>query len=79
MYSLKYMEHDGIKLYKILIIDTQIVSWKDDTIPTLVWTSVGEVYGHIESVKILVILNPTGYMLTSSNFDAFIHSRYILL
>ena len=31
-----------------------------------------EVLGHIESVKILVILNPTGYMLTSSGFAAFI-------
>ena len=36
------------------------------------------VFGHIESVKILVILNPTGYMLTSSGFDAFIHLRYVL-
>ena len=27
---------------------------------------------HIESIKILVILNPTGYMFTSSGFDAFI-------
>ena len=31
-----------------------------------------------QSVKILVILNPTGYMLTSSGFAAFIHLRYIL-
>ena len=38
-----------------------------------------EVFGHIESVKILVILNPTGYMLTSSGVDAFIHVRNILL
>ena len=30
-----------------------------------------EVFGHIELVKILVILNPTSYMLTSSGFDAF--------
>ena len=27
---------------------------------------------YIESVKILVILDPTGYMLTSSGFDLFI-------
>ena len=27
-----------------------------------------EVVGHTESVKIVVILNPTGYMLTSSGF-----------
>ena len=40
-------------------------------------TSAQEVFGHIESVKILVILNPTGYMLTSSGF-AFIRVRYIL-
>ena len=40
--------------------------------------SAREVFGHIESVKILVILNSTGYMLTSSGFDAFIHLRYIL-
>ena len=37
------------------------------------------IWGHIESVKILVILNPTGYMLTYSSFDAFIHLRSILL
>ena len=30
-------------------------------------TAAWEVFGHIESVKILVILNPTGYMLTSSS------------
>ena len=40
--------------------------------------SAREVFGHIESVKIIVILNPTGYMLTSSGFDAFINLRYIL-
>ena len=34
-------------------------------------------HSDIESVKILVILNPTGYKLTSSGFDAFIHFRYI--
>ena len=28
----------------------------------------------IESVKIRVILNPTGYRLTSPGFDAFFHS-----
>ena len=32
------------------------------------------IWGHIESVKIQVILNPTGYMLTSLAF-AFIHLR----
>ena len=31
-----------------------------------------EVFGHIELVKILVILNPTGYMFTSSGFGLFI-------
>ena len=31
-----------------------------------------EVFGHIESVKILVILNPTAYMLTPSGFALFI-------
>ena len=36
-----------------------------------------EVFGHIESVKILVILNSTDYMLTSSTF-AFIQLRHIL-
>ena len=39
--------------------------------------SAWEVCGHIEPVKILVILNPTSYMLTSSGSDAFIHLRYI--
>ena len=34
-------------------------------------------FGEAQSVNILVILNPTGYMLTSSGF-AFIHLRYIL-
>ena len=43
-----------------------------------VWRSAREVFGHIESVKIHVILNPTGYMLTSPGFDAFIHLSYIL-
>ena len=33
-------------------------------------TSAREVFGHIELVKILVILSPTGYMLTSSRLDA---------
>ena len=33
-----------------------------------------EVFEHIESVNILVILNPTGYMWTSSGL-AFIHLR----
>ena len=37
-----------------------------------------EVFGHVESVKIVVILNPAGYMWTSSN-SAFIHLRDILL
>ena len=37
----------------------------------------GKFFGHIESVKILVILNPTAYMLTSSAF-AYIDVRYIL-
>ena len=32
--------------------------------------SVREVFGHIESVKILVILNPAGYMLTSFGFSS---------
>ncbi len=41
-------------------------------------SSAQEVFGHVESVKILVILNPAGYMFTSSGFDAFIHLRYIL-
>ena len=35
-------------------------------------TSAREVFGHIESVKILVILIPTGYMLTSSGFASII-------
>ena len=39
----------------------------------------GKFFGHIGSVKILVILNTTGYMYTSSGFDAFIHLRYVLL
>ena len=34
-------------------------------------------FRHIESVKILVILNPTSYMLTSSGFSR-IHLGYIL-
>ena len=33
--------------------------------------SAQEVFGHIESVEILVILNPAGYMLTSSGFASF--------
>ena len=33
--------------------------------------SAREVFGHMESVMILVILNPTGYMLTSSGFGCF--------
>ena len=39
------------------------------------------VFGHtIESVKILVILNPTGcFLFTSSGFDASIHFRYMPL
>ena len=37
--------------------------------------SAREVFGHVESVKILVILNPAGYMLTSSGF-AFIQLGY---
>ena len=44
----------------------------------LVQTKAREVLGYIESVKILEILNPTGYMLTSSGRDAFIHLRYSL-
>ena len=36
-------------------------------------SSAQEGFGRIESVKILVILNLIGYMLTSSGFDAFIH------
>ena len=43
--------------------------------PNCAGPSARKVLGHIESVKILVILNPTGYMLTSSGF-AFIHLRY---
>ena len=35
------------------------------------------ILGHSQLVKILVILNSAGYMLTSSGF-AFIHLRYIL-
>ena len=38
----------------------------------------GKIFGHSESVKILVILNPTGYMLTSSGFPL-IHFRSIPL
>ena len=38
--------------------------------------SAKEALGHTESVKILVILNPAGYMLTSSSGFAFIHLRY---
>ena len=38
-----------------------------------------EVFGHLESVKILVILNPSGYMLTFSDFAAFMHLRYGIL
>ena len=45
----------------------------------IVITIAREVLGHVESVKILVILNLTGYMFTSSGFDAFIHLRYIIL
>ena len=40
-------------------------------------TSAREVFGHIESVKIHVILNPAGSMLTSSSGFAIIHARYI--
>ena len=37
------------------------------------------VFGHIESVNILVILNPTvGSMFTSAGFDALIHLGYVL-
>jgi hypothetical protein len=43
----------------------------------LVLDSAREVFGHIESIKILVILNLTGYMLTSFGFALFI--RGILL
>ena len=42
------------------------------------WISARECFGHRESVNTQVILNPTGYMLASSGFDAFIHLRYIL-
>ena len=35
-------------------------------------SKVCEVFGHIESVKILVILNPTGHMFISSGFTLFI-------
>ena len=44
----------------------------------LVSPSAREVFGHIESDKISVILNPTNYMLTSFGF-AFIPLRYIRL
>ena len=37
-----------------------------------------EVFGHIESVKILVILNPNDYMLTDIFRFCFLHLRYIL-
>ena len=40
-------------------------------------SSVREVLGHSQSVKILVILNPTGYMLTSSG-AVFIRLRVVL-
>ena len=39
-----------------------------------IWTSAREVFGQ----DILVLLNPAGYMLTSSGF-AFIHLRYTLV
>jgi len=42
-----------------------------------IWFSAREVFGHSRS-RSLVILNSTGYMLTSSGF-ALIHLRYILL
>ena len=41
--------------------------------------SAREVFGHVESVRMLVILNPTGKMLTSSGFDAFIPFKYNIL
>ena len=37
----------------------------------VVGSSAREMFGHIESVKILVILHPTGCMLTSSGFASF--------
>ena len=45
---------------------------KEDGAIAVVHHSAREVFGHIESVKILVILNSTGYMLTSSGFASFI-------
>ena len=42
---------------------------------TVVGSSAWEVFGHTKSVKILVILNPASYMLTSSGF-AFIWGMF---
>ena len=39
-------------------------------------SSAREVFGHIELVKILVILNPTGYMLTTSCFFVYSFEVY---
>ena len=44
----------------------------------LVLDSAREVFGHIESVKILVILNLTGYMLTSSIFSLFFRGIFFI-
>jgi hypothetical protein len=43
----------------------------------LVLDSAREVFGHIESIKILVILNLTGYMLTSFGFASFIRGIFL--
>ena len=58
----------------------KIANWITPTYLTIKYVPADalEASGHIESVKILVILNPTGYMLTSSSSAAFIHWRYVL-
>jgi hypothetical protein len=40
--------------------------------PLIVGTSAWEAFGHIESVKVLVILNPATYMLTYITLFRFI-------
>ena len=46
--------------------DEDMVAWYGSHTGGLAGASSRKDFGHIESVKILVILNPTGYMLTSS-------------
>ena len=51
---------------KSLVVEFMAHRHKTNT--ALLYSSAREVFGHIESVKFLVILNPTGYLLTSSGF-----------